>query len=83
VRKFNLEASEQHFNLLWRSLIALEKNLLKIIEENADDSDGELAAFAGNDLVYLRLYKDDLEKAAKEAKFSDNVFSLSDEVIET
>ena len=67
MRKFNLEISEQNFNLLWRSLNALEVNLLKVIEEHEDDTEGELAAFAGNDLVYLRLYKGELEKAAKTA----------------
>lgn len=82
MRKFSLEVSEQHFNLLWRSLHAQEEKLLKIIAENEDDDEGELAAFAGNDLVYLRLYRDDLEKEAKNAAFSEKVFSLSDDVIE-
>lgn len=82
MRKFNLEVSEQNFNLIWRALHALEENLLKVIEAHEDDPESELAAFAGNDLVYLRLYKSELEKSAKEAVFSNNAFSLSDEVIE-
>lgn len=82
MRKFTLEVSEKNFSLLWRSLHALEEKLLKVIEEHGDDPDGELAAFAGNDLVYLRLYRDHLKKAAKESVFSDNVFDLSDDVIE-
>jgi len=82
MRKFTLEVSEQNFSLVWRSLNALEENLLKVIDEYEDDPDSELAAFAGNDLVYLRLYKDELEKSAKDAVFSDSAFSLSDEVLE-
>lgn len=82
MRKFTLEVSEQNFNLLWRSLHALEEKLLNIIEEHGDDPDGELAAFAGNDLVYLRMYKDEIEKAAKQAVFSNSAFSLSEDVIE-
>lgn len=81
MRKFMLEVSESNFNLLWQSLHAQESNLLKIIAENEDDDEGELAAFAGNDLAYLRLYKDQLEKMAKEAKFGNSAFSLSNEVI--
>ena len=72
-RKLTLELSEQNFNLLWRSLHALEEKLQKVIEEHGDDPAGELAAFAGNDLVYLRLYREELEKAAKDAVFSDHV----------
>jgi hypothetical protein len=53
-----------------------------VVAENEDDPDGELAAFAGNDLVYLRLYKDELEKAARDASFYNSAFNLSDEVIE-
>lgn len=82
MRKINIDISEQNFNLLWRALHALEQNLLQVVAENEDDLDGELAAFAGNDLVYLRLYKDELEKAARDALFSNSAFSLSDEVIE-
>ena len=82
MRKFSIEVSEQNFNLIWRALYALEQNLLQVVAENEDEPDGELAAFAGNDLVYLRLYKDELEKAAKGASFSNSAFSLSDEVIE-
>ena len=82
MRKFNIDISEQNFNLIWRALHALEHNLLQVIAENEDDEDGELAAFAGNDLVYLRLYKDELEKVARDASFNNGAFSLSDEVIE-
>lgn len=82
MRKFSLEISEQNFNLIWRALHALEQNLLQVVAENEDDPEGELAAFAGNDLVYLRLYKHELGKAANGASFSNSVFSLSDEVIE-
>jgi len=82
MRKINLEVTEHNFNLIWRALHALEQKLLQVIAENEDDIDGELAAFAGNDLVYLRLYRDDLQRLAEEARFSNSVFSLSDEVIE-
>ena len=82
MRKFNVEIDEQHFNLLWRSLDAYEQSLLRIIENHQGDDDSEEAAFAGNDLVYLRLYRDDLEREARAAKFSDGVFCLSDDIIE-
>jgi hypothetical protein len=82
MRKINLDISEQNFNIIWRALHALEQNLLQVVAENEDDPDGELAAFAGNDLVYLRLYKDELEKAARDASFYNSAFNLSDEVIE-
>lgn len=82
MRKINIDISEQNFNIIWRALHALEQNLLQVVAENEDDPDGELAAFAGNDLVYLRLYKDELEKAARDASFYNSAFSLSDEVIE-
>lgn len=81
MRKLTLEVSEQHFSLLWRSLQALEEQLLSTVARFEDDPESELAAFAGNDLVYLRLYKDDLERAAKAAGFSENVFQLGDDVI--
>ncbi len=82
MRTLTLELTSQNFNLIWRSLAALEKNLLQIIADNEDDDDGEKAAFAGNDLVYLRLYKEELEKEAREIFKSENVFNVSDDVIE-
>lgn len=82
MRKLTLELSEQNFNLLWRSLHALEERLEKLTEEDESDADGEKAAFAANDLVYLRLYKGELEKEARAAFRNENVLSLSDEVIE-
>jgi hypothetical protein len=81
MRKFNLDISERNFALIWRSLGALEASLLSVIEENENDPDCELAAFAGNDLVYLRLYRDDLERMARAAGFSKNVFVDSEAVI--
>lgn len=83
MRKFLLEVSEKNFNLLWQSLHAQELALLKIIDEHEDDPEGELAAFAGNDLIYLRLFKKDLEKMAKEACFGSSAFILSGKVIPT
>lgn len=81
MKTINLEVSEQNFNLLLRSLDALEKNLLQVIRENEDDDDSELAAFAGNDLVYLRLYRDDIIKDAQSAGFGKSAFNLSDETL--
>lgn len=81
MKKFNLEVTEQNFNLLWRSLDALEKKLLQVIADNEDNEDSEEAAFAGNDLVYLRMYRDDLKRDAETAGFNKSAFSLSDTVI--
>lgn len=81
MRNFTLEVSEQNFNLIWRGLAAQEEKLLKVIEEHGDDDESELAAFASNDLIYLRLYKDQLQKAATDAAFSPKVFKLTDDVI--
>lgn len=80
MRKLALELSEQNFNLLWRALHCLEEKLARIADES--DPEGEKAAFAGNDLVYLRLYKDEIEKEARAAYRNESVFNISDEVIE-
>lgn len=82
MKSIHLEISEQNFTLLWRALHAQEERLLKVIEAHCEDEESELAAFAGNDLIYLRLYREEIRKAALNANFGTNVFSLSDEVIE-
>ena len=81
MRHFPLDISEQHFNLLWRSMYALEQKLLDTITENENDPDSELASFAGNDLVYLRLYRDELKDLAVKANFGKNAFSINEDVL--
>lgn len=80
MRTFTIEINEKFFNLLWRSLHARETELLRQIADKGEDSDD--AALAGNDVVYLRLCKDELEEWAKAAVFSDGVFSLDEGFID-
>ena len=82
MRNLSLMIDEQNFNLIWRGLAAREKELLKIIEEHKDDEDDEIAPCANNDLIYLRLYQDQLKELATDATFRDNVFDTSDELID-
>ncbi len=82
MRSFNLDINEQHFNLLWRSLAAREKELLAVIKEHEDDDDSEEGPMAANDLMYLRLYQKSLKEQAEKAVFSANCFSLSDDIID-
>jgi len=72
---FNLSLDQSRFNLLWRSLYAREKELFSIIENHGEDSDE--GADALNDIVALRLYRDELKEQA-EALFDENAFILED-----
>ena len=81
MRKFTLEVDEKSFNLLWHSLCAREDDLLAIIKEHEDD-ESEIGPMASNDLVYLRLYKKELKEQAEKAVFGENVFNISDEIID-
>jgi hypothetical protein len=76
VRTLALEVNERLFNLLWRSIDARERELLVNLSQKPEGSDE--AALIGNDVVYLRLCKKDLEKRARAAAFSDGAFSLQD-----
>jgi hypothetical protein len=77
VRTFTLEVNEKLFNLLWRSIDARERELLADPSQKPEGSDD--SALIGNDVVYLRLCKKDLEKKrARAAGFSDGAFSLDD-----
>ncbi len=80
MKSISLAVDEHYFNLLWRSIVARENELLAKISDEPDDSDE--AALFGNDLIYLRLCKKDLEEKAKAAKFADSVFLLEDKFID-
>ncbi|MBB3059724.1 hypothetical protein [Microbulbifer rhizosphaerae] len=79
MREFTQTIDEKLFNLLWRSLSEREAEISHEIEA---DLDSDESALLGNDLVYLRLCMKDLEKKAKEARFSESAFSLDDGYID-
>jgi hypothetical protein len=76
MRSINIEIDEKYFNLLWRSIIARENELLDSLSQYEEGSDE--AALIGNDIVYLRLCKNDLQDKAQKASFSNGAFSLED-----
>ena len=76
MRKFPLQVDEKLFNLIWRSIDARERELVASLSRKREG--WEEAALIGNDLVFLRLCKKDLEKQARAAAFSDGAFSLDD-----
>jgi hypothetical protein len=80
MRSFTLEVDEKSFNLLWRSVIARENELLESLSQEDEDSDD--AALISNDIVYLRLYKTELKEKAVNASFSDGAFSLDDDYLD-
>ncbi len=74
MRSFNITIDENYFNLLWRALSERENELeLDIENSNSDD-----AALIGNDLVYLRMCKKELEEKAKQENFFKGAFSVED-----
>lgn len=80
MRSFHLEINEQNFNLLWRAIHDRENTLVDNLTQEEEDSDN--AALLNNDLIYLRLYKNNLEKQARAASFSEGGFSLDDGVLD-
>lgn len=74
------EIDEKYFNLLWRSIIARENELLDSLSQHAEESDE--AALISNDIVCLRLCKKDLQEKAKKSSFSNSAFSLDDGFID-
>lgn len=76
MRELNIPLKHDSFNLIWLSLLAREKELLRTIEKYGEDSDE--GSFALNDLAYLRLYRDDLREKAEKV-FDESVFDASDE----
>ena len=76
MRSFNIKIDEKYFNLLWRSIIARENELLDSLSQYDEESDE--AALISNDIVYLRLCKKDLQDKAQESSFSKGAFSLDD-----
>jgi len=80
MKSFDINIDEKYFNLLWRSLSERETELeasIGQVDSNADES-----ALLGNELVYLRMCKKDLEENAREAGFSEGVFSLDDDFVD-
>lgn len=80
MRTFALEIDEKSFNLLWRSVAAREKELLVKISKDNEETDE--AALIGNDIVYLRLVKKELQEKAEKAGFSSGSFSLDENFID-
>jgi hypothetical protein len=76
MRAFQLEIDEKFFNLVWRSICCREAQLLAQIEREGEDSDE--AALIANEVVYLRMWKKELEGRANSEDFSPGAFSLSD-----
>jgi len=73
MREFNQSIDEKYFNMLWRALSERESEMAFTIEQ---DPDNDESALLGNELVYLRLCKKDLEEKAKKANFYASSFSL-------
>ena len=76
MRSFTLQIDEKYFNLLWRSVVARENELLNKLSKEEEESDE--TALISNDIVYLRLAKKDLQEKAGKAGFSGGAFSLDD-----
>jgi len=79
MKSFDMNVDEKYFNLLWRSLLERESELEANIEQS--DTNVDDAALMGNDLVYLRLCKKELEEKAQKANFSEGAFSLDDDYV--
>jgi len=80
MKSFDINIDEKYFNLLWRSLSERETELEASIGQV--DSSADESALLGNELVYLRMCKKDLEENAREAGFSEGVFSLYDDFVD-
>jgi len=78
MKSFDINVDEKYFNLLWRSLSERESELEANIEQSDDADD---AALMGNDLVYLRLCKKELEESAQKENFSEGAFSVDDDYV--
>jgi hypothetical protein len=79
MRDLTLTLNDAAFRLVWRALHDREEELLRIAEHG--DSDSDEAALASNDLVYLRMWRKNLEEKAR-AVFRDEAFTTSDETID-
>ena len=75
MREFNQTIDEKYFNMLWRCLSEREAEMAFSIE---NDPNSDESALLGNELVYLRLCKKELESKAKKANFSPSAYSLDD-----
>ena len=80
MKSFDMNVDEKYFNLLWRSLSERESELEVNIE--GSDVNADNSALMGNDLVYLRMCKQELEENAQKANFSEGVFSLDDDYVD-
>jgi len=79
MRELTLTLNDGAFRLIWHALRDREEKLLRITERG--DSASDEAALAGNDLVYLRMWRKNLEEKAR-AVFRDEAFDISDETID-
>lgn len=75
MRVLELKIDRSTFNLLWKSLHAREETLLRRVEEYGEDSDE--GADALNDIMALRLYRNELREDA-EPVFDANAFLTDD-----
>ncbi|EGT3624090.1 MULTISPECIES: hypothetical protein [Morganella] len=75
MRVLELKIDRSTFNLLWKSLHAREEALLRRVEEYGEDSDE--GADALNDIMALRLYRNELREDA-EPVFDANAFLTDD-----
>ena len=75
MRELNLSIDRSTFCLLWRSIHAREKELLHQLEVHGEDSD--IGADSLNDIIALRLYKDELKELAEKV-FDANAFIVDD-----
>ncbi len=69
-RELDLKIDRATFTLLWKSLHAREDALLQVVEQHGEDSDE--GADALNDIVALRLYKNELKEQDKK---TENLFT--------
>ena len=76
MQELNLKIDRSTFNLIWKSLHAREDALLKIVDEHGEDSDE--GADSLDDIVALRLYKNELKEQAEKV-FDASAFVVSDE----
>jgi hypothetical protein len=80
MRSFVIEIDEKYFNFLWRSINTRESELLDSLSQ--EDQESDEAALISNEIVYLRLCKNDLQEKAEKAAFSNGAFSLNDGFID-
>ena len=79
MKELELKLDSNTFNLIWRSLHARENELLAIVSKYDEDEDESIDAL--NDIVALRIYKEELKEQA-ESLFDKNAFILEDVLLD-